>query len=147
MGDLVRRAVVVGVAAVAFAGIVSALASAATRPTITFVPPSPAEGATLTTNSVSFAFTYNRQPKATQTLTCALSGPTPSSGACDAPFASGDKSSQSGKSYSGLANGSYTFTVSLTLTEAVPPRRRVTSRSPCRSARPRSPPANSTRAR
>ena len=79
--------------------------------------PSPGEGATLTSNSVSFEFTYNRKPKATQSLVCALSGPTSSSGACDTPVAVGDKGSQSGKSYSGLANGSYTFTVSHTLTD------------------------------
>jgi len=91
-------------------------AGAANRPTITFVSPSPSEGATLTSNSVSFAFTYNRKPKQTQTLTCSLSGPTSSSGPCDAPVASGT-GSRSGKSYSGLANGSYTFSVLLTLTD------------------------------
>ena len=116
MGYLVRKTVVVGVAVVALAGIVSGLASAA-RPEITLVSPSPGEGATLTSNSVSFEFTYNRKPKATQSLVCALSGPTSSSGACDTPVAFGDKGSQSGKSYSGLANGSYTFTVSHTLTD------------------------------
>src|SRR3989442_1268296 len=100
--------------------VLTPFASGATepnRPTITFVSPSPAEGATLTTNSVSFKFTYNRKPSATQTLTCALSGPTASTGACDAPTASGSNGSRSGKSYSDLANGSYTFTVSLTLTD------------------------------
>jgi alpha-tubulin suppressor-like RCC1 family protein len=65
---------------------------------------------------VSFAFTYNRKPKATRTLVCALSGPTSSSGACDAPVATAT-GSQSGKSYSALADGSYTFTVSRTLTD------------------------------
>jgi hypothetical protein len=64
---------VVAVAAVALVGIVSAFAAAATGPPITFVSPSPAEGATLTTNSVEFAFTYNRKPNATETLVCALS--------------------------------------------------------------------------
>jgi alpha-tubulin suppressor-like RCC1 family protein len=110
------RIITIVVAAVAFVGIVSAIASAA-PPAITFVPPSPAEGATLTSNSVSFAFTYTKKPKATETLLCTLSGPTSSSGPCDTPVAFGDKGSQSGKSYSGLANGSYTFTVSLTLTD------------------------------
>ena len=71
----------------------------------------------LTTNSVTFAFRYKKKPKATRTLTCTLSGPTSASGACDAPVASGAKGSRSGKSYSGLANGSYTFTVSLILTD------------------------------
>ena len=88
----------------------AAQASAATRPAITFVsPPSPAQGATLTTNSVSFKFTYNRKPKATRTLVCALSGPTSSSGPCDPPTAPGADGSQSGASYGGLANGAYTF--------------------------------------
>ena len=115
MGQLLRKAVVVG-AVVAIVGIVPALASAG-RPTVTFVSPSPAEGATLTTNSVAFAFTYNKKPKATRTLTCTLSGPTSASGACDPPVAFGEKGSRSGKSYSGLASGSYTFTVSLILTD------------------------------
>ena len=115
MGHLLRTAVVVG-AVVAIVGIVPALAWSA-RPTITFVSPSPAEGATLTTNSVTFAFTYNKKPKATRTLTCTLSGPTSASGACDPPVAFGEKGSRSGKSYSGLASGSYTFTVSLILTD------------------------------
>jgi hypothetical protein len=81
---------------------------------------SPSEGATLTTNSVEFAFTYNRTPKQTQSLVCTLSGPTSASGACDAPVASG-RGSQSGKSYGGLANGSYSFTVSPTLTDGGTP--------------------------
>ena len=117
MAGLVRKAMVAAIAAVAVFGVVSAPAAAATRPTIAFVSPSPAEGATLTTDSVSFAFTYNRKPKATRTLVCSLSGPTSSSGPCDAPVAFGAKGSKSGKSYSGLQNGSYTFTVSLTLTD------------------------------
>src|SRR4029453_13749845 len=74
------------------------------------------DGATVKTSSVSFAFTYNRKPKATRTLVCALSGPTSSSGACDTPVATAT-GSQSGKSYSALADGSYTFTVSRTLTD------------------------------
>jgi hypothetical protein len=111
-----KRIVIVIAAAVTFVGIISALASAA-PPAITFLPPSPAEGATLTSSSVSFAFTYTKKPKATETLVCTLSGPTSSSGPCEAPVAFGDKGSQSGTSYSGLSNGSYTFTVSLTLTD------------------------------
>jgi hypothetical protein len=116
MGHVVRRALLVTVAVAALVGLATTFASAASRPAITFVSPSPAEGATLTTNSVQFAFTYNKKPKATGTLTCDLSGPTPSSGACDAPTAI-TGGSQSGTSYSGLANGSYTFTVTLTLTD------------------------------
>jgi hypothetical protein len=117
MARLARKVMVVAIGAVAVVGIVPAAAVAATGPAITFVSPSPAEGATLTTDSASFGFTYNRKPNATGTLVCALSGPTSSSGACDAPVASGSKGSRSGKSYSGLANGDYTFTVSLTLTD------------------------------
>jgi hypothetical protein len=115
-GRGIRRALLVTVAAVATLGLATAFASAASAPTITFLPPSPAEAATLTTDSVSLKFAYNKKPKATRRLTCTLAGPTPSSGACDAPVAAGD-GSQSGKSYSGLANGSYTFTVTLTLTD------------------------------
>ena len=102
----------------AFAGLVALVAVTvawAASPAITFVPPSPAEGATLTTNAVKVAFTYNRIPNATVSLVCALAGPTSSSGGCDPPTAFGDKGSQSGKSYIGLVSGSYTFTASLTL--------------------------------
>ena len=114
---VVRKGLAATVAAAAVVGVVAAFASAASSPTITFVAPSPAEGATLTSNSVSFAFTYNKKPTATRTLVCALSGPTASSGPCDAPDASGANGSRSGKSYSGLANGDYTLKVSLTLTD------------------------------
>jgi hypothetical protein len=116
MARLIRTALLVAVAAVALVGIGSADASAPARPTIAFVsPPSPAEGAELTSNSVAFEFTYDRKPKATQTLVCSLAGPTSSTGPCDAPVAAGAKGSRSGASYGGLAIGSYTFTVSLTL--------------------------------
>jgi hypothetical protein len=87
---------------------------------IAFLSPSPANAASLTSNAVSFKFTYNRKPTATKSLVCTLGGPTASASSsadCDAPVAAGEKGSQSGKSYSGLANGSYTFTVSLTLTD------------------------------
>jgi alpha-tubulin suppressor-like RCC1 family protein len=113
---MIKRIVIFIATAVGLMGIVSTLASAA-PPAITFVPPSPDEGATVTSNSVSFAFTYTKKPQATETLVCTLSGPTSSSGPCDSPVAFGDKGSQSGKSYTGLANGQYTFTVSLTLTD------------------------------
>jgi virginiamycin B lyase len=111
------------VAAAVLVGFVAAIASAGVgpdnSPVITFVsPPSPNEGATLTTtDAVSFSFTYNRKPAAKLTLTCTLAGPTASSGDCDAPVASGTKNSLSGKSYTGLADGSYTFTVTVTLTD------------------------------
>src|SRR5689334_12283111 len=103
---VVGKGLTVAIAAAVLVGLIAAFASAASRPAITFVSPSPAEGATLTSKSVSFAFTYNKKPKATRTLTCALAGPTSSSGACNAPVASGD-GSRSGKSNSGLQNGSY----------------------------------------
>ena len=139
------RIITIAVAAVAFVGIVSAVASAA-PPTITFVPPSAAEEATLSSNSVSFAFTYTKKPQATQTMICTLSGPTSSSGPCDTPVAFGEKGSQSGKSYSALANGEYTFTVSLTLTDGgtTSATRHFTVAAP--SPRPRSPPAPTTTA-
>src|SRR5262249_62086371 len=78
------------------------------KPTVSFTtPPSPAEGATLTTSSVSFAFSYNRKPNQVGNVSCTLSGPTAKSGCASATTAS----------YSGLANGDYAFTVSLTLTD------------------------------
>jgi hypothetical protein len=111
---IISALLVVAVALVAF---VTAVASGApNKPTITFIDPSPSEGATLTTSSVPFAFTYNRTPRQTHSLLCTLTGPTSSSGPCDPPVPSGAAGSQSGKSYSGLANGSYTFTVSLRAT-------------------------------
>jgi PA domain len=105
------------VTAAVLAGFGAGFASAAAmpnNPVITFTRPSPDDGQTLITNSPTFAFTYNRTPKQTKSLTCALSGPTSSSGPCDSPVAGG-AGSTSGKSYTGLATGSYTFTVSMTL--------------------------------
>jgi alpha-tubulin suppressor-like RCC1 family protein len=88
-------------------------------PTIVFVsPPSPSEGATLTTNSVQFTFTYNRKVSQTQSLLCTLQGPTSQVAACDTPIGTALPNwSQSGKSYSGLANGAYTMNVQLFLTD------------------------------
>src|SRR6187551_2841338 len=119
MHQVLRKALLLSLAAAVAVGSVTALASAGpgNRPALTVISPSPTDGATLTSDTVSFAFTYNRKPSETGTLTCSLSGPTSSTGACDAPTALGKKDSQSGKSYSGLANGSYTFTASLTLTD------------------------------
>src|SRR5262245_61588919 len=113
MHSVVRKVSMLTAVVVALASFGTALAAA---PTITFVSPSPSDGATLTTNAVALAFTYNRTPRQTRTLVCALAGPTSSSGACDTPVAFGP-GSQSGKSYSSLANGSYTFSVALTLTD------------------------------
>jgi hypothetical protein len=103
-------------------GVVTAIASAAAKPnnpTITFVsPPSPAEGATVNTNSVTFEFTYNRTTKQTQTLTCALQlgQTTISSGPCD-DLVDITGGAQADTSYDNLANGDYTFTATLTLTD------------------------------
>jgi hypothetical protein len=116
MNHLARKLLAAVLVAVA-AGVLAAVASASSAPAITLVSPSPTEGQTLTTNSVQFAFSYNRKPNATQSLICDLSGPTPSSGPCDTPVAQGKFGSTSGASYSGLADGSYTFTVTLHLTD------------------------------
>ena len=97
-------------------GVATAPAAAAPRADVRYEAPSPAEGATLTTGSVAFEFTFNRRPAATQSLTCTLAGPTPSSGPCDAPVASGSRS-RSGASYSGLVDGAYAFTVAATSTD------------------------------
>src|SRR5262245_2924065 len=111
------RTVLAGIV-VAVAAVLTAFASASSAPAITLVsPPSPTEAQALTTNSVQFAFAYNRKPKATQSLGCDLSGPTSSSGPCDTPVANGKAGSTSGASYTGLADGEYTFTVTLTLTD------------------------------
>jgi len=94
----------------------AAQASGMAKPVVTFGSPSPAEGATLTTGSVQFAFTYDRTPKQTKTVACVLSGPTASSGACNAPAAT-RRGSSSGASYGNLANGAYAFTATVTLTD------------------------------
>jgi hypothetical protein len=86
------------------------------HPAITLVNPSPVEGATLTTGEVSFAFTDNRTPKQTASLSCTLAGPTAASVPCAAPMSNPNGSSSSA-AYSGLANGSYTFTATLVLTD------------------------------
>jgi hypothetical protein len=96
----------------AFAAL-SASAGGKASPSISFVAPSPDEGATVNGDSVTFKFTYTKKPKQTRSLVCSLSGPTSSEAACDTPTASQANRSQSSKSYSGLPNGSYTFTVSL----------------------------------
>jgi hypothetical protein len=120
MNKILRKLSVAAVLTALVAGILTNVASAAGKPNnpvISFGPPSPPSEATLTDGNVSFAFTYNRTPKQTSTLTCALSGPTSSSGACNAPIGFGSKGSESGESYTSLTNGSYTFTVSLVLTD------------------------------
>jgi len=108
-----RKSLLVTLAALTAVGVATiASAASAAQPTITFVPPSPAEGATLTGDTVSFAFTYPKKPNQSKTFVCDLTGPTASSGPCDPTVVFGN-GSLSGISYAGLANGSYTLTVSL----------------------------------
>jgi hypothetical protein len=98
-------------------GFVPAVASgsSSSAPAISFVAPSPAAGAT-TSSSVQFAFTFNRTPSQTKSLVCTLAGPASSSAGCNPLVASGS-GSQSGKSYTGLPAGSYTFTARVTLSD------------------------------
>jgi hypothetical protein len=117
MGHASRKALFFAITTALAVGLAAASPAAAMKPTITFAAPSPAEGATLSSDAVSFAFGYNKKPNATAALSCVLSGPTSSSDACDAPVASGKKGSRSGTSYRALANGSYALTVTLTLTD------------------------------
>ena len=70
-----RPGLPIGVISMLLVVIFAGFASAGGKPTFTFVSPSPSEGATLASNSVSFAFTYNRTPKQVKNLTCTLSGP------------------------------------------------------------------------
>jgi hypothetical protein len=117
MRHVIRTSIAVATA-LFLVGLVAEIASAKTvpaKPQIAFVSPSPAAGAT-TSSAVSFKFTYNRTPKQTASVTCALVGPTASSGPCADPTASGS-GSQSGIDYTGLASGAYTFTVTVTLTD------------------------------
>ncbi len=64
-----KRSVLAALASIVLVGFAATLASAAAansnRPSIGFMSPSPDSGATLTTDAVTFAFEYNRQPKAT----------------------------------------------------------------------------------
>src|SRR5262245_22753008 len=116
MRSLLRRNVLVVFGIVVVFAVIAALAAAAGKPpttpnnpSITFVSPSPAESASDSDGNVTFAFTYNRTPKQTATVTCALTGQ--GSQSCDAPVAFPSNSttgSKSGKAYTGLANGNYT---------------------------------------
>jgi hypothetical protein len=120
-----RRALFVVLAAIAALAI-TAFASAGGKPPtnpnnplITFESSSPADNATVTSADVTYAFTFNRTPKQVASVTCALSGQASVSGSCDTPvpFPPDSKNtSKSGESYTGLANGEYTFTATLTLT-------------------------------
>ena len=121
MVRVLRKTLFVTVVAAVLVGFITALASAAPKPnnpTITFVAPSPSATPPLTTNSVSFAFTYNRKPGATVELLCTLEGPTPfAERDCTDPTVLGSGSQSVNNDYSGLANGAYTFTVSLALSD------------------------------
>ena len=86
----------------------------AAPPAITFVSPTPPSGSTVTTNAVSIAFRYNRTPARTRSVTCTLSGPTASTKPCSAPAAAAG-GARSGVSYTGLADGAYTFRVTVRL--------------------------------
>src|SRR5688572_9419240 len=76
MRSVTRKVLLLGAVAAVAVGSVAALASAGpgNRPAITVVSPSPTEGSTVTSDTASFAFIYNRKPKATEALTCSLSG-------------------------------------------------------------------------
>lgn len=116
--SMARRALALLSAAacvVVAAAVAAPTAFANNRPAITIT--SPAAGATSTTNTVTVAFSENRQPKQIRALTCAVSGPVPSASApCQTPVASATGSS-SGASYSGLTDGNYALTITLTLTD------------------------------
>ena len=100
---------------VAFVGIVSGVASGA-RPAITWCLRRPAKGRRLTSNSVSFEFTYTRKPKATTVTICALSGPTSSPGRAT-PVAFWGEGIAIGQVIQRPRERPYPFTVSLTLTD------------------------------
>ncbi|HET7182758.1 MAG TPA: hypothetical protein VFI15_11040 [Candidatus Limnocylindrales bacterium] len=114
MTSRTRRWLAPALAAALSAALAPSLALAAkpASAAITFAPPSPAEDATLSTDSVSFAFDYPKSPKQTKSVTCTLAGPTASSGPCAAPTPTVDGAT-SGASYDALANGAYTFTATV----------------------------------
>jgi PA domain len=120
LNHLVTKALIVSVVATALVGFVTAFASAAGKPNnpqITFTDPA-SEAALLTTGSVGF--TYNRSTKQTKTLTCTTSGPNGySSSGCTTPTDVPDTGDSIASSlpYVGLAQGTYTFRVTLTLTD------------------------------
>jgi len=120
MGHVLRRALLATVAAAVLVGFVATFASAAAKPNnlqITFTDPA-SDGGLLTTGAVQF--TYNRIPNATKTLTCATSGPNGyASSGCTTPQAGVVKGTSTASSlpYVGVTQGSYTFTVTLTLTD------------------------------
>jgi hypothetical protein len=84
--------------------------ASASQTLISFVDPSPAEGASVGVD-VRFAFTIDRTAKSVKSLSCDLSGPTAQSSPCDAVIDIDRKLSASGVSYAGLAAGTYTLTV------------------------------------
>ena len=119
MHQILRKALVGSLATALGVGVVAAVAFAGpgNSPAITFASPSPGEGATLTSRSATFAFSYNRTTKQTRSLVCSLSGPSTSlSAPCD-DLVNITGGARADKSYSNLANGSYTVTAKLTLTD------------------------------
>src|SRR3954470_8594674 len=110
--SILRRASFGVVGAALLAGPMVLAQAAAPPPSplaVTFVAPTPADHAVVTTDAVGVAFTYNRTPAETRRLGCRLQGPTPSAAPCSAPIADSDGAT-SGVSYAGLASGRYTFT-------------------------------------
>ena len=117
MRSVVRKMLLLTAVAVVLVGFSAAIASAAVpnRPTIGFISPSPSEGATLTTNSVrSRSRTTGRRSRRGRSSAPSRGRPPRR---VPATLLSHGTGSESGKSYSGLANGAYTFTVTLSLTD------------------------------
>jgi hypothetical protein len=86
-------------------------AQATLRPEVTFVEPSTPDGATVTDGNAGFTFTVNRLPILIKSLTCTLTpAPPGATTGCATPTRVGLKS-KSSKSYTGLPDGDYTFTV------------------------------------
>jgi hypothetical protein len=91
--------------------LVLAPSASASQTLISFVEPSPSEGASVGVD-VEFAFTINRTARSVRSLSCDLSGPSASSVPCDPVIEIDRKLSASGVTYTGLAAGTYTLTVS-----------------------------------
>ena len=120
MSHVLRRALLATMAAAVLVGLVATFASAAAKPNnpqITFTDPS-SDGGLLASGAVGF--TYNRIPNATKALTCKTTGPNNfSASGCTTPTADAVNggSDASSQPLGALAPGSYTSTVTLTLTD------------------------------
>jgi hypothetical protein len=112
------RLFVTVLAAVVAVFIVASVAGAGLgKPVITFVSPSPDDGATVASSTVQYAFTINRASKQILAISCAVSGPTSWSGKCFAPKSLPGNTSTSGVVLSKLRNGRYTFDAKLYLSD------------------------------